>query len=249
MKFKKWINKVLYNNGFTSREQWADSGITLVSVIPPETLHFSDKNGDKWAATQYTIIPSIFDSNTTAITFALYPVYLAGPSAYTYQTRVLNNHGVDVTTECSYYSTNTNVATVGLRTGLITSIYSGNTEVVYATHPDAGGIGVTGTNFIVGQVVNSMRICTGVTTDIVPSMTIGTGLTQVYRFYDQMLALVDATLTTGSFSPEISGLIWNSNTAEAGAATGTTTLTVSYDRTGLAPVLATTTIVITETGA
>ena len=124
MELKKLLDYIFYNNGFTTGEQIIDSGITLVSLVPGTILTYTDKNGDLWTCNTGTTSPTLVDSNTTGITIATVP-YIGGHSAYTYQMIVTNNHGILVTSECTFTSQNTSVSTVSTG-GLISGVYTGS---------------------------------------------------------------------------------------------------------------------------
>ena len=130
MKLKKLLDYIFYQNGFTTGEQIILSGITLVSLAEDTTLIYTDINGDEWSCNTGTTSPSLVDSNTTGITLSTVP-YLGGSSALTYQMIVTNNHGYNVTSESSFRSLNTAVATVSSG-GLITGAYTGSTKIAVA---------------------------------------------------------------------------------------------------------------------
>jgi large repetitive protein len=133
MKWRKFMHDSFKSNDMA----W--SGVTSVSALTSDLYyHYFDTDGTEWklsgASTTTASGRILENSDTTSIVVS--PTAKTGSTAATQQLTVVNQDGVNVTSECTYSAT-TALCTV-TSGGLITFVTTGVTSVK-VTHPDIPG--------------------------------------------------------------------------------------------------------------
>ena len=169
---KRWkvIRQTLAGVGYTSISSVAD--ITITSIDADGTLYYTDEFGDAVKVLYPSDTPIVVNSDTHSITLTIPHVYLAGVSGYTTAVSVVNEHNLDVRSECTFRTaSDLIVSTGGTYNATLTAVATGST-LLTVRHND--GATISGTSTITVGQVNTILTASGGSMD-----TGGTGAIRV----------------------------------------------------------------------